>query len=76
MNIFHIAFFIYLTFSKYIFYMFRDTAALSLEQFCHLCLCQPNGFVFHSDINFCQTILGLIHNDLRLFRMDAVFTDC
>ena len=56
--------------------MFRDTAALSLKQFRHLRLRQPNGFIFHADIDFCQTILGLIHNDLRLFRMDAVSADC
>jgi hypothetical protein len=39
-----------------------------LEKFGHLRLRQPNGFIFHTDINACVAVLSLIDDDFGIAR--------
>ena len=47
---------------KCIIYMPCNYRLVFLEQFCHLLLCQPNSFTFHSHLQP-DGLIGLIHDD-------------
>ena len=61
----HIAFFVNLAFRDSVIDMPSDDRPVSLEQFSHLCLREPDSFVFHADVNTGFPVFCLIHDNFR-----------
>ena len=47
--------------------MTNNRSSICLEQFSHLGLGEPDGFVFQADINLCLSVFTLIYDNFTIF---------
>ena len=55
--------------------MANNGSSVRMKQLCHLCLCQPHGFILHTDIYLGLSVLGLINDNLIVDKITYRFSD-